>query len=77
MRRKISWKWTRSWRRPRMDRFIRTQAAVALGRVEAVDALPQIEALLKSLTDTPAEKTLDIEVRKVIEHLRAIKEKKK
>jgi hypothetical protein len=60
-----------------MDRFIRTQAAVALGRLEAVETLPQIEALLKSLTDTPAEKMLEIEVKGVIEHLRSIKEKNK
>ena len=47
------------------------------GRLEAVDSLPQIEALLKSLIDKPAEKTLEIEVTQVIEHLRAIKMKKK
>jgi HEAT repeat protein len=59
------------------DRLIRTQAALALGRLEAVEALPQIEELLKALKETPAGKTLEIEVQQVIEHLRAIKEKRK
>jgi len=59
------------------DPFIRTQTAVALGRLKAVDTLPQIEELLNSLKDNPAGKTLEIEVQQVIERLRAIKDGKR
>jgi tetratricopeptide (TPR) repeat protein len=59
------------------DAFIRTQTAVALGRLKAVDALPKLEEMLKSLKDSKEGETLKIEVQRVVDELRAIKEKSK